>query len=228
MSGGLTCNGYVVNGSAGSDTITTDGSGVLVISGAQVGAGISINAGGGADSINVAVAGLTTSANNAIVLGGAGGDTITVSDGEPGIGGFSKIGGGDGGDLIFAWSAWYSGIGGGAGSDTIELTGGSTTFRTGMAVATGAGNDVISGVLNLSVAANVLGGGGADTISLTSFRGSGSVINGDSTTDGGGIDVIDIENQVLRLSLGVKVVQTSSPCPVLAPQVSFKETLAVT
>ena len=50
LSGGITGNSLVINSLAGNDTIA----GITqVISGAAVGAGVSVNAAGGADSINM-------------------------------------------------------------------------------------------------------------------------------------------------------------------------------
>ena len=194
--GALTGNGSVVNGLAGNDTITTTVSGVLTVGGSSD--AISVNGGGGADSILVGVDGSTTSANNAVVLGGAGRDTIEVgqSVGAAAAAGFSNIGGGDGGDLMTITTATYSAIGGGAGLDTIELTG-TVTIATGAVVAGGAGDDIISGGANVTIqtAAGVFGGGGADTISINSLSTSGSFINGDSSADGGGADSILVGSQ---------------------------------
>ena len=74
--GSLTGNGSVVNGLDGNDTITTNASGVLTRSAAQIGAGVSIDAGGGADSVSIFISGSTQSAENAIILGGAGSDRL--------------------------------------------------------------------------------------------------------------------------------------------------------
>merc|ERR1711939_114069 len=121
--GSLTANGSVVNGLDGNDTITTNASGVLTRSGAAIGAGVSIDAGSGSDIVTLFVTGSTTSAENAIVLGGVGDDTITVGAAS-GVGSFSNVDGGEGADSITISTGIYSAI---AGDDVIS---GSVTLQT--------------------------------------------------------------------------------------------------
>lgn len=199
ITGQITGNGSEVNALAGNDTITTTTQGVGTVSGASVGAALSVNGGGGADSIDVYGSGSTTSANNIVVLGGAGGDTITV-DSIASLGAFSNVAGGDGGDQIIANTATYSAIGAGAGSDTIDI-GAGLYMATGARIAGGAGADRISGSGRFGDGAGILGGGGADTIALTTLSGSGAYINGDSSSDGGGADSISVD----RMSTGTLV-----------------------
>ena len=174
--GGLAGNGTVINGLAGND-ITTNAGGVRVASGASYGAGISVNAAGGADSINLVISGSTQSASNPIVLGGAGRDTITISGGlAANAGTIAQLGGGDGGDLITIGTGSFSAIGGGAGLDTIELVSGASIL-TGSTLGAGAGNDGLANIALLTGAA--LLGGGNDTITVSGFNGPGASLNGD-------------------------------------------------
>jgi len=195
VTGGLTANGSVVNALGGNDTIfATD---LTVGSAASIGAGPEIYGGGGADSILFDISGSTNSANNAVINGGAGGDTITVS-GENNVGIGSVIGA-NGGDLItLQGTATYSGIGAGAGKDTIGLSG-TTTIATGALIGLGAGNDVFSAgsATVFLTGAGIQGGGGSDTITIASgtLAGSGSYINGDSTANGGAADSITVNAQ---------------------------------
>ena len=192
----VTGNASTINGLGGSDTIQTF-SGFQTYSGASYGAGAIFNAGGGADSVSLSVSGGSTSANNVVVNGGAGRDTITfVANAAGALVGDVK--GGDGGDLITLGTAVYSGVGGGAGLDTVELSG--ATLATGKSIALGAGTDVISGLaddLVIVTGAGIYGGGGADTITINNFGSangghSGAFINGDTTSDGGAADVITV------------------------------------
>ena len=191
--GGFTGNASVVNALGGNDTIF--GANVKVLSGAAAGSGPDINAGGGADSILFDFSGSTTSATNLIVKGGAGRDTITLS-GEGGAS-IANVAGGDGGDLItLGGTATFSAIGGGAGHDTITVaSAASAILATGATLTMGAGNDVftdVSGSLSSQTGAGILGGGGADTITLNAITNTGSFVNGDSTADGGGADSISV------------------------------------
>ena len=191
--GSLTANGSVVNGLDGNDTITTNASGVLTRSGAAIGAGVSIDAGSGSDIVTLFVDGSTTSAENAIVLGGVGDDTITVGAAS-GVGSFSNVDGGEGADSITISTGIYSAIAGGAGNDTINLTG-TVNLQTADSISLGAGDDVISGSVTLQTAAGILGGDGADTITLAAIANSGSFVNGDDTVNGGAADVISVTTQ---------------------------------
>ena len=191
--GSLTGNGSVVNGLDGNDTITTNASGILIRSGAAIGAGVSIDAGSGSDIVTLFVDGSTTSAENAIVLGGVGDDTITVGA-VSGVGGFTNVDGGEGADSITISTGTYSAIAGGAGNDTINLTG-AVNLQTADSISLGAGDDVISGSVTTTTGAGILGGAGADTITLAAIANSGSFVNGDDTVNGGAADVISVTTQ---------------------------------
>lgn len=185
-----TGNATVVDGLAGNDTIV--GSNIGQFSAANIGAGPVFNGGGGADVLTFTggISGGTTSATNAVLNGGAGRDTITLSGTDSGL--IGNVAGADGGDLItLVGTGIYSAIGGGAGLDTIELSG-VTTLATGATIGAGAGNDVISGAVTTLTGAGVLGGGGSDTITLNSIIGTGSFVNGDTTTNGGLADSIAV------------------------------------
>ena len=180
---------------AGNDTIAAVSASEAQIE-TQAGsvAGPFINLGDGDDSFNAALAGTTTSATNAIILGGNGSDTITVSGAANAA--ISRVAGGNDADLItLQGTATYSAIGAGAGNDTIELSA-STTLAAGATIGLGKGDDVLSGVVSISTGAGIIGGAGADTITIDALAGlTGTFVNGDSTVEGGAADVITIGSQ---------------------------------
>jgi Ca2+-binding RTX toxin-like protein len=138
---------------------------------------------GGADLITLsAVTGY--SAGAAEINGGAGGDTITITDVGSGI----VLNGGDGSDLIDISSGESIGsIAAGAGSDTISIASGTVVS----AVTLGAGADYFSAATG-SIAGNLVAGGGADTIILETFSKTGSILNADSSVNGGGTDLVTV------------------------------------
>ena len=182
--GGVTANGSVVNGLAGADTIQQLGSGGLNFTGGA--AGVSINAGGGPDSIRFSAIDTVTSDKQSTILGGAGGDTITLTAAV-----IDQLKAGDGADVVTIDGGTYSGITLGEAADTLNVS--AFVFDE---IKGGAGNDIISGngVVSATTGAVVFGGGGSDTITLTLDTNTvtGVVVNGDSTTDGGAADVITI------------------------------------
>ncbi len=195
LSGGITGNGLVINGLAGNDTIrAVSAAGAHFDIAAGSVAGPDINLGDGDDSFNAAFSGSTTSATNAVVLGGNGSDTITVSGAADAA--ISRVAGGNDADLItLQGTATYSAVGAGAGNDTIEVSG-VTTLAAGATLGLGKGDDLLSGAVTISTGAGIIAGAGADTITIDALAGlTGTFVNGDSTVEGGAADVITIGSQ---------------------------------
>jgi Ca2+-binding RTX toxin-like protein len=171
--------GDVIQGGAGADRITgaTDnalsGASVLLGAGkdtltlsATIASGL-INGGGGADVITFDN---RNTFNNATIKGGAGADTLT-------LGGDAASGNvllGDGSDFL-QFSGSYSNTGqilGGAGADRISGNGDVYRNAAGLTIGGGAGKDtiVLSEIGSAGSGAIVLGGGGNDSISLTTHN----------------------------------------------------------
>jgi hypothetical protein len=139
---------------AGKDTLTLS---ATIASGLIVG-------GGGADVINFDVLDVAT---NATIKGGAGGDTLTLG-GNVGSGNVFLGNGSD----VMQFSGAYSFTGqilGGAGADRISGNGDTYTDAIGLTIGGGAGADTISlsEFGSAGSGAVLLGGGGNDSITLT-------------------------------------------------------------
>ncbi|MCP9891977.1 hypothetical protein KBY57_13075 [Cyanobium sp. Aljojuca 7D2] len=172
----------------------------------RTGAGVSIIAAGGADTISAAATGFTAAniqggsgndtvtfsvatgiLDNAAILLGGGNDVLTLAAGTragtSSAGGGVDITGGGGNDLIVTLSGGEFGgnssINGNGGNDSITVF---SALFTNSLIAGGAGADFVSGQgINLS-SSTVNGGGGNDSISLSGTI-SNSNVEGDSFSD---------------------------------------------
>jgi hypothetical protein len=196
VSGGLRTTGttstdfIVVQGSAvqnstiealaGADTI-------LIEDGAPSATAVLINAAGDADILTFSGGTYTETT----IFGGAGADFLTVASGASFTN--TTIDGGLGNDnvsltgnnLIFASSRLT--LGGGVDALTIENSGSLANSFIGA----GAGADQITISASGMNLAEILGGGGSDTITVVGVvEGIGMEINGDSSANGGGADKI--------------------------------------
>lgn len=177
-----------VNAAGGNDSISF----VSAANGASQTA-LYVDANAGADEITVSGGNLYLASST--ILGGAGGDTIKL-DGAALDYQLSEIKAGDGSDVVSGNIVEISGttINLGAGADTLVLSGGAAF--TSVLVQGGSGADEIEvkgqGANGDLSATTVLGGGGADLIVISGQLGAGSLVNGDSTVNGGGVDTINI------------------------------------
>ena len=158
----------------------------------NTGTAVSINAAGGADTISLSGNGGVGNLNSSTIQGGAGADVINIT-------GFTLTGstvfGGDGDDTV-TLSAFNNAGGSitlGGGSDSVTLATGTFNSST---VALGAGSDTLNWAFSGGLAsAQVIGGGGADSITLSgNISGLNLSVNGDSSVNGGGNDTIIIRN----------------------------------
>ncbi len=185
FTGGLTGNGSVVMALAGNDTITMNSDGGLLAAASSTVVGPVIKGQGGADVITLSGIAAVGSATNAEVYGNAGGDTISLD------GTFAVVAGGNGSDVVTLNSGTYSAVSLGAGSDILGLDA-AASITTG-SIAAGAGSDIISGT-SLAAGVSVMGGGGADTITLTGGFGGGT---GDVINAGAGNDSIVVSGAAI-------------------------------
>jgi hypothetical protein len=176
-----------IEGLAGADT-------VQINNGAPSATAVLVDVAGGADILQLSGGTYTVST----VVAGAGGDQIIISTGASFTN--TTINGGDGNDTVTFGSGSTtvfesSRLVLGGGVDTVNFAGNAGLDNTFIGAGAGADNITISASgLNL---AEILGGGGADTISVVgTIDGQGFEINGDTTANGGGNDSITYVGQL--------------------------------
>ena len=184
-----------INAGAGTDTI-------VFLSGTNAAGqtALDVNAAGGADYIELSGSNLFDST----LIAGAGGDTISMSGITEFSDGTIKLG--DGNDDVSIAAEAFSGTDVilGAGADTLIFSGGGTQggVLTGSSVLGGSGADEISLVGDVDISATtVFGGGGSDLITISGTVGGESLINADSTANGGGADTINLGNGVVSATV---------------------------
>jgi len=174
QSGGLSAT--TIKGLAGNDTVQMNDDVASAKS-------VVIDLAGGADLMTASGIDFTAST----ILGGAGADKIIGMDTHLGL---TKMG--EGNDTIQLSAGLITTLEGGSGADS--LVNSAVVSATAAAIKMGAGNDTIgltaSALLN---SAEILGGGGADSIVFSSnAEQSFLLINGDSGVNGGGNDTLTL------------------------------------
>jgi hypothetical protein len=178
-------NQATILGLAGNDTIS-------ITAGAATAQKVSFDAGGDKDKISLSAG----TYGGGLMKAGAGADAFTS---QSTIFSATSLLGGDGNDTITydLGSISKSNINAGAGADLVTIT--ASTGLSGTTFGLGAGNDTLNITLGAGdggiQSANIFGGGGNDLILITGVidHTKGTLINGDSTVDGGGNDTITFD-----------------------------------
>ena len=177
-------SGSTIVGGAGKDTVEMN-------SGNSAVASVDINTKGGQDSIAISA----TEFSGSTIKLGAGADTLSFSGAS---GALDTFYGGDGNDVLDINAAIdISTILLGAGADV--LTGAAAVSASGASIKLGAGNDTVVMTAGELASATILGGGGADSISLDIDAASTAVKIASDAAGVVGADTITFYNTALTL-----------------------------
>jgi len=175
-----------INGLAGADSVQINDD----VASAK---NVSINLAGGADVLTAS----GTDFSSSEILMGAGGDSIQAMDAQ--FGGTLKLG--DGNDSLTMTAGELDSVYGGNGADLI--IGSATISGSAALIALGAGSDTLTLTDDFHLlSAEIIGGGGADSVSLSGINDADGIsINLDSSVNGGGADTLSFKATAASASI---------------------------